>query len=149
MVQSANPAPYRSKAQKARLLRSVKDVWGEDSVDVILQMTGNAIRLQSDLDKLYEDDQEYLIEMERDAGGETTGKPKIIHRTELAVVVNQQWKQVAEFVVPKPKPIEADPIDDEERRPKLTDEETRARLLSILEEGIRSKQAAVDGEFTE
>ena len=86
--------------------------------------------------------------MDLDDEGESTGKPRIIHRTEFAVVVNQQWKQVAEFVVPKPKPVEVDPAPEGERAPMLTDEETRARLLSILHQGIEAKTAA-DGEFTE
>jgi hypothetical protein len=127
--------PYRSDAMKRRLLRTVKDVWGDDTVDVVLQMTGNAIRMQQDLDKLYEDNQEHVIEMDDDSG-----KPRIIHRNELAAVVNGQWKQIAEYVVPKPKPIEVELPPDDGRKPALTQDETRARLLKILADGIAAKE---------
>lgn len=133
---------YRTQAQKKRLLRTVQDVWGEDTVDLVLQMTGNAIRMQQDLDKMYESAQEFLIEApDTDEDGKTLGPPKIVSRTEFAVVVNNEWNRLAQFVVPKPKPVDVNPFEGDPDTLLPEEQETRARLLGILQRGIDRKKS--------
>lgn len=77
-----------------------------------MEMAKNASRLQAIADKLYDDD-EVLIEKSDLEGGTV----KLTDKVSTAVIAQNAWGKIAEYVAPKLKSVEITPGEDEEGKP--------------------------------
>lgn len=79
---------------KQRLLKALQAEYGED-FNPIMEMARNSSRLQIQLDEMYKQDKETLIE-----------QTDVLSRVELSKITSDSWGKIAEYVTPKLKSVE-------------------------------------------